>query len=216
MTKNKLLKILYTSAFSPLIIGSLVFYYWYHNLFNNAIDLRIEGKALIIVLSYFILSIVTIITSIVILVKHRELWRIIIIPLICVFITFPVIELYERYHTTMSDVASFIKIKRDVDEYKINRIWSDNFERTYFDTTKVDFVFHYFPVRNYDWTPIETGYDGDSFIDYNYEISQLYIDLIKKDKDTITYKLSKLDKGEDDTISISELLKTNPNKVYKK
>ena len=37
--------------------------------------------------------------------------------------------------------------------------------------------------------------------------------LIKKDKDTIAYKLSKLDKGEDETISISELLKTNPNRV---
>ncbi len=214
MTKNKLLKILYISAFSPLIVGSIVFYYWYHNLFYNVIDMRIEGKAMIIVLSYFILSLVTIITSIIILIKHRELWKMIITPIICILITFPVIGIFDRFHATMSDLASFIKIENDIKGYEVSRIWSKNFERTYFDSTKNEYIFHYFPVRNYDWTPLKTDYDGDTYIDYDYKVSQIYIDLLKNKKDTITYKLSKLDKGQEDIIKLSELIKTNPNNGY--
>ena len=167
-------------------------------------------------LSYFLLSLFTIITSIIFLIKHKELWKKIIPPIICILITFPIIEIYERFHLTMSDIASFIKIEKDVNDYEIYRVWSNNFERTYFDPSKSEYIFHYFPVRNYDWTPIKADYDGDSYIDYNYDISQLYIDLLKNQKDTITYKLSKLDKGQEEIIKLSELIKTTPNTIYNK
>ena len=205
--KNKLLIILYLSAFIPLVLGTIVFYYWYYNLFYNGIDKRIEGKAFTIVLLYFLFSVITIITSIVILIKHRKLWGKIILPIICILITVPVIELYERIHITMSDIASFIKIENDLNGYEIHRIWSANFENDYFNPTKKEHIFYYFPVRNYDWTPIKFEYDGGIFVEYDYNISQLYIDLVKNEKDTMTFKLNELDKGQEVIVKLSNLIK---------
>ncbi len=197
--KNKLLNIIYTLSLSPLIFGSITFFYWYYLRIWFAKDVNIELTALFTILSYFLLGLVSFILCGVYIFKQRENWKRIITPIIIVLITFPIIELFSTVYTSFEQQA-FINVKNDLADTEIIRIRSDNFEDTYF-TDKNDFIFSYYPVYDYDWTQAISG----SW--YNYEINKLIIE-IKMENDSIqTFEFPSFSKGQCGTVRISEIIK---------
>ena len=167
--KNKLIKIIYAFSLSPLIFGSITFFYWYYNRKWFANDVNIELTALFTILAYLFFGLIAIILCSVYLFKQKYNWKKIINPVILLLITLPTVELYSSIYTSFEQKA-FVNIVNDVNDTDIIRIRSENFEDTYFGKSK-DFIFSYYPVYTYDWTQ-EISSDW-----YNYDLNKLIIEI---------------------------------------
>lgn len=197
--KNKLLNIIYTLSFSPLIFGNVTFLYWYYLRIWFAKDVDIEITAFFTILFYFLFGLISFVLCGVFIFKQRGNWKKIITPIIILLITFPVIELYSTVHTSFEQQV-FLNVKNDVANTEIIRIRSDNFENTYF-TNKNDFILSYYPVYDYDWTQ---AYSGSM---YSYEVNKLIIE-IKMENDSIrTFEFPSYSKGQCGKVRISEIIK---------
>lgn len=194
---TRFLKIIYFCSLVPLLTGSATFMYWFYKRTWFAENVDIELLAFNIITGFLLLALVTIILCVLFVVKNRTSWKSIIIPIIIVGLTFPIVDLYGTLHTSLSDKA-FVRIINDTDR-KINRIWSDNFELTYYDNKGNDFVISYYPVYTYDWTEeISFGYD--------YYINTVHIDLKQKGDSILTFNLPDLSKGDCKTIKLTEII----------
>ena len=197
--KNKLLKIIYAFSLSPLIFGSITFFYWYYSRIWFAKDIDIELTAFFTILAYFLFGLIALILCSIYVSKQKSNWKKIITPVIILLITFPTVELYSSIHTSFEQKA-FINIMNDVNDVEIVRIRSDNFEDTYFDNKK-DFIFSYYPVYKYDWAQ---AISGDW---YNYDVNKLRIE-IKMENDSIqTFEFPSFSKGQCGTVRVSEIIK---------
>ena len=197
--KNKLLTIINTLSLSPLIFGSITFFYWYYNRIWFAKDIDIELTAFFTILAYFLFGLIALILCGIYVFKQKSNWKMIITPVIILLITFPTIELYSSIHTSFEQKA-FINIMNDVYDVEIVRIRSDNFEDTYVDNKK-DFIFSYYPVYKYDWTQ---AISGDW---YNYDVNKLRIE-IKMGNDSIqTFEFPSFSKGQCGKVRVSEIIK---------
>lgn len=195
----RLLKIIYLCSIVPLLTGSATFFYWFYKRTWFARNVDIELFAFFTILGFLLLALVTIILCIVFIVKNRTDWKKIMIPIVIVGLTVPVIDLYGTLHTSISDKA-FIRIINDTDK-QIERIWSDNFEMTYFEKKGNDFVISFYPVYTYDYEWPEYYPSG-----INYHINTLHIDLKKKGDSIITYTLPEIDKGDCETIKLTKII----------
>lgn len=194
---TRFLKIIYLCSLVPLLIGSATFIYWFYKRKWFAENVDIELLAFNIILGFLLLALVTIILCVLFVVKNRTDWKRIIIPIVIIGLTFPIVDLYGTLHTSLSDKA-FVRIINDTDR-KINRIWSDNFELTYYDNKSNDFVISFYPVYTYDWT------EENSF-GYDYSIHTVHIDLKQKGDSVVTYNLPDLSKGDCETIKLTEII----------
>lgn len=194
---TRLLKIIYLCSLVPLLTGSATFFYWFYKRTYFADNVDIESLALDTILGFLLLAFVTIILCIVYVVKNRTDWKKIIIPIVIIGVTFSLIDLYGSLHSSLSDKA-FVRIINDTDR-QINRIWSDNFEMTHFDSNENDFVISFYPVYTYDWTL------QPSSVMFNYKINKLHIDLEQK-RDIVTYNLPDFSKGDCETIRLTEII----------
>ena len=205
--KNKLLNIIYTLSLSPLIFGSVTFFYWYYLRISFAKDVDIELTAFFTILSYFLFGLISFILCGIFIFKQRNNWKKIITPIIIVLITFPIIELYSTVHTSFEQQV-FLNVKNDVDNTEIIRIRSSNFEDTYF-ANKNDFILSYYPVYVYDWIQ---AYSGSM---YNYDVNEIIIE-IKMDNDSIrTFEFPSYYKGQCGTVRISEIIKNETTTIPK-
>lgn len=195
------LKIIYLLSILPLSIGNLTFFYWFYKRTWFADNVEIELVAFFTILGFLLFALTTLILSIVFVVKNRTDWIKIIIPIVIVGMTFPVIDLYGTLHTSLSDKA-FVRIINDTDK-QIKRIWSENFEMTYFENKGYDFVISFYPVYTYDWTQ---EYSSGMF---NYKVNTLRIDLKQKNDSIVIYTLPDFSKGDCETIRLTEIIKKN-------
>ncbi len=191
-----LLKIIYIGAFAPILMGSLTFFYWYYERFWFAKDVSIEILALLSIYLFVILGFIALIFSVGFAVSGSNYRKKIIIPVLVIFLTIPVIDLYSRAYSALSEKA-FVRVINDTEGLRIEKIRSANFEIFYFD--EKDFIISYYPVYIYDWTSQISGRW------YNYEISNVTIDIVNNDT-TITYDFPNLSKGECVTIKLSEII----------
>lgn len=199
MTKQ--LKIIYFFSISPLLIGSLTFFYWLYKRTWFASNADIELLAFFTILGFLLFALISILLCIIFVIKNWIEWQKVIIPIIIIGITVPVIDLYATLHNSLSQKA-FVRIINDTDS-RINRIWSDNFEMTYFENEGNDFVMSFYPVYTYDWT--KTDYSGTFY----YDINKLHIDLKQKGDSIITYDLPSFSKGNCKTIKLTEIINNN-------
>lgn len=193
------LKIIYLLSILPLLTGSLTFFYWFYKRTWFADSAEIEFLAFCTILGFLLLALTTLILCSIFVFKNRTDWEKIIIPIIIIGLTVPVIDLYVTLHTCLSDQA-FVRIINDTDK-QINRIWSDNFQMTYFENKENDFVISFYPVYTYDWTQEYSS-------GFNYKINPLRIDLKEKGDSIVTYNLPRFSKGECETIRLTEIVKT--------
>ena len=193
----RLLKIIYLCSIVPLLTGSATFFYWFYKRTWFARNVDIELFAFFTILGFLLLALVTIILCIVFIVKNRTDWKKIMIPIVIVGLTVPVIDLYGTLHTSLSD-KTFVRIINDTDK-QINRIWSDNFEMTYFENKQNDFVISFYPVYTYDWTT-------ENSLGFNYYINAVNIDLKQKNDSIVTYNLPEFSKGDCETIKLTEII----------
>ena len=196
--KNKLIKIIYAFSLSPLIFGSITFFYWYYNRKWFATDVNIELTALFTILAYLFFGLIAIILCSVYLFKQKYNWKKIINPVILLLITLPTVELYSSIYTSFEQKA-FVNIVNDVNDTDIIRIRSENFEDTYFGKSK-DFIFSYYPVYTYDWTQ-EISSDW-----YNYDLNKLIIEIKMKNDSIQTFDFPTFLKGQCGTVRISEII----------
>ena len=192
------LKIIYLCSLAPLLTGSATFFYWFYKLTWFADKVDILSFAFFTILGFLLLALVTIILCIVFAFKNRSEWKKIIIPIVIIGLTVPVIDLYETLTTYISNQA-FIRIINDTDK-KIERIWSDNFEMTYFENNENDFVISFYPVFTYDW---KQEYSRGIF---KYKINAVHIDLKEKNDSILTYNLPDFSKGDCETIKLTEII----------
>ncbi len=195
---TRLLKIIYLCSFVPLLTGSATFFYWFYKRTCYADNVDIELLAFYTILGFWLLAFITIILCIIFIIKNRADWKRIIVPIVIVGLTFPIIDLYDTLHTSLSDKA-FVRIINDTDR-QINRIWSDNFEMAYFDNKENDFIISFYPVYTYDWSlQPSSGM-------FNYNINKLHIDLKQNPDNIVTYNLPDFSKGDCKTIKLTEII----------
>ncbi|MFK7808620.1 MAG: hypothetical protein AB8F74_12520 [Saprospiraceae bacterium] len=197
--KNKLLKIIYAFSLTPLVFGSITFFYWYYNRIWFASDVDIELTAFFTILAYFLFGLIALILCSVYAFKQKDNWKKIITPVIIVLITFPTVDLYSSVHTSFEQKA-FVSIVNDVNKTEIIRIRSDNFEDTYFDNKK-DFIFSYYPVYTYDWTQAISGNW------YNHDLNKIRIEIKMENDKVQTFDFPNFSKGQCGTVRISEIIK---------
>jgi hypothetical protein len=194
------LKTIYLLSILPLLTGSLVFFYWFYKRIYFALNVNIELLSLFILLGFALYAIITLILCTAIVVKDRDNWKKIIIPILIIVLTLPVIHLYGTVYTELSSKA-YVRIINDT-EGQINRIWSDNFELTYPEEEGDDFVISFSPVYIYDWRI------GRSNSEIDYKVNRLRIDLKLKSDSIETYKLPCFEKGDCQTIHVSDVMNT--------
>ena len=196
---KRLLKVIYVGAISPLVIGSFTFFYWYYNRTWYAHDVDIELFTFFTILCFLLFSSVTLILSAIFIYKNRTDWKKTITPILIIGLTFPIIDLYGALHSSLSEKA-YLRILNDTEDSIVSRIWSDNFERTYFENEREGFVISYYPVYRYDW-------NQRGSISYYYEVNQVYIDVLElTNTSTSTYELGRFSKGDCATIRLTELI----------
>ncbi|WP_044210111.1 hypothetical protein [Flammeovirga sp. OC4] len=197
--KNKRLKIIYAFSLSPLIFGSITFFYWYYSRVWFAKNIDIELTAFFTIMAYFLFGIIALIQCSIYVSERKSSWKNIRTPLIILLITIPITELYSSIHISFEQKA-FINILNDINDSEIVRIYSDNFEKTNYKDKK-DFIFSYYPVYKYDWTQ---GISDDL---YNYKINKLRIE-IKLENDSIqTFEFPSFSKGQCGTVRVSEIIR---------
>jgi c-di-AMP phosphodiesterase-like protein len=194
---TRTLKIIYFLSIFPLLIGSLIFYYWYCKRNWYAEDFFIEMFAFFAIIVFLLFALIAMVLCVFFLVKNRTSWRKIVVPLLLILLTFPVIDLYATIQSYYSNKA-FVRIINDTDK-RVDRIWSDNFVQVNF--TEKDFVVSYFPVYIYNWTnKVSSGR-------VQFKVNPLYIDIGAKGDSVVTYNLPEMYKGDCEKIKLSEIIK---------
>ncbi len=176
----------------------MTFFYWFYKRTLSASNAEIEVFAFFTILGFFLLAIVTIISSFVFVVENRTDWKKIIIPILIVGLTIPAINIYGTLYTCLSNQA-FVRIINDSDK-QINRIWSDDFQMTYFKDKGNDFILSFYPVYTYnwkqEWSPGMFSHTADT----------LHIDIKQKGDSILTYNLPAFYKGDCKTIKLTEII----------
>uniref|UniRef100_UPI0032179299 hypothetical protein n=1 Tax=uncultured Draconibacterium sp. TaxID=1573823 RepID=UPI0032179299 len=199
--KKKLLNVIYIGAWLPLLVGTITFLYWFIKRMWFAQDAEIAWFAYYTILFYFVAGVITLILSVIYVVKQKEKWKKIISPVSVVFITFLVVYLYGSVYSASMQQA-FVKVVNDSEGTVVLRVYSDNFEHYYFDRKAGEFIFSYYPVYNFDWTPPASGHDHD------YTVNPVSIE-VKMENDSVrSFDFPRFLKGECGTVLLSEILET--------
>src|SRR5262249_6539675 len=140
----------YAFATTPLVVGSLIFFFGFYARRWYAIDVRIEGPALCALLLYFLFCVVTVVLCVVGFFRDRSLRKRLIGPLFIVAITLVMIDLYANAY----DFGQRAFVRFNVKGSGITEItlWSAHFktgERRAPDKESMVLSFH--PTYVYDW-----------------------------------------------------------------
>jgi len=196
--KNKLLRYIYFLVVAPLVFGSITFFYWYYSRIWFAKDIAIEGIALITVFIFLLFGLISLILCGVYIHNQKHLWKKIIAPVLIILLTFPIIEIFSRVHTSL-DQQAFVRVKNDVANTEVISIRSDHFEKNHFPETN-DFILSYYPVYTYDWFQ---PYSGNM---YSFEMAKLTIEIKMADDSTHFFDFPSQAKGYCGSVRISELI----------
>ena len=192
------LKIIYLISTIPLLIGSLTFIYWYIKRSWFAENLDIELFVFFTILVFLIAVLATIILCSIFASGYPTDRKNIIPPIIIVLLTFPMVCIYGTLYDLISEKA-FVRVINDTDN-QIIRIWSANFEKTYYDKKGNDFIISYYPVYTYNWTEENSG-------EYDYTINGIHVDTRLKNTKLKTLNFPLISKGECRIVRLSNIEK---------
>jgi len=187
-------------ALLPLLVGSIIFFYWFYERNWFAEDFNIYIYAMFTIAGFIVCAIITLILCAVFVLKNRTEWKKIIVPILIIGFTLPVIHLYETTVKTFSQKA-FVRIINDTDK-EVGRFWSDDFQMWGDTKRSDDYVISFYPVYKYDWHKTR----GNSY-NIPHTTNEVFVDLITDRDSMVTYTLPKIEKGECKTIRLSELTK---------
>jgi len=207
MKNKKLLIAIYFCSLTPLISGSVVFYYWYYRKTEQALNSDIEFAAFWCLLSYLILGFISVILTVIFITIEKNHRVKMIVPILCTVLTFPAIHIYSGMHKSLAN-AAYLKIINDQDEAEIDRIWSANYEDKYLRKRNREFIYSYYPVQTIDWDSVLMEYSGIKY--HPIELNSVYIDLDFGKDSIVTFQLASLSKGGCGSVKLSDIIGEYP------
>lgn len=178
----------YLLALLPLVLGSIIFFYWFYQRAWYAVDAEIEVLAFLAILMYFVLGAITVILCIVSVIRDRRHWYWILGPLAIVGLTFQAIDYYDA--CVHGDTHAYVGIDVRGSGITDVELWSTHFRTGWrADPRKERLVLTFEPTYTYNWGVSYSG--GES----PYVIDSVFIE-IHDGFSSNTYALPTLAKGD--------------------
>lgn len=199
MKRFGLLWWVFVLASTPLLFGSIVFFYWYYSRAWFARAAHIEGAALLAIALYGLFGVVALCLLVHHCVHERRKWGLVMLPLFILAITWAVIDLYSTTYRALGERAYLRVVECEASPADII-IWSAHFRQAlYVDNDEDEFLFSYQPVYTYDWSR-----EHDSLGPY-YTVDSVFIE-IREEGRTRCWLLPVMENGDCQTLTMSEIV----------
>lgn len=198
MKRFGLLWWVFALSITPLLFGSVVFFYWYYSREWFARSADIEGVALLAILIYGLFGLV----ALCLLVHHclhvRGMWGLALVPVFILSSTWAMIDLYATTYRALREKAYVRVVDRELGPTHV-AVWSAHFEQgVYVENDDREFMFSYQPTRAYDWS------QRDNSMGPYYTVDSVFIE-VREDGRTRCWLLPFLEKGDCRTLTMSEI-----------
>jgi hypothetical protein len=190
-------RLIYAGAMLPLTIGTVIFFYWFYQRSFHAMNVHIELISFFIIVTYLVFSCIILIFSVLYFFQFKNNWKRIAPALFILVFTVPALFTYGTMYDLHAN-KTYVRVVNDLDSLNVYRIRSANFSIDALEKKGNDFVVSYEPVYEYDWTK------EDSF-GFEYEIKEIFIDLVSADNMVHTYEMPVFEKGVCAHIKVSAL-----------
>jgi hypothetical protein len=140
----------YVLTLTPMLFGSITFFWWFYARRWYAIDVKIELTAFAAIILYFIGGTIALGFCLDAWVKNKSSWRRVLGPLFVIAFTWVLIDLYGEHHRR--DDRAYLRV--DVRNSDVTEVllWSSHFETGLRrNASKEELVFAFEPVYTYGW-----------------------------------------------------------------
>ncbi|QQR86558.1 MAG: hypothetical protein IPJ76_18565 [Flavobacteriales bacterium] len=198
MKRFGLLWWVFVLASTPLLFGSIVFFYWYYSREWFARAAHIEAAAVLTIVLYGLLAFVALCLLLHHCVHVRRKWGGVMLPPFILVTTWVVFDLYSTTYFALRERAYVRVIGRETGSTHM-AIWSAHIEQPLdVEHDDQEFMLSYVPSYTHDW-------GGTSSLAPYYAVDSVFIE-VREDGRTRCWLMPFLEKGDCRTLTMSEIM----------